>query len=78
MSKAIEGSTESRPTKSTQRWVAVYRGWPICFENDPFRQMFRLVKASEATTFPTPEAALAKVRTHEIYQPHVTIEPLNL
>lgn len=73
MNNALQGSTESRPTQ----FVAVYRGWPICFESDPFRQMFRLVSAKEATRFPTPEAALAKVRTFEIYQPHVTIEPLN-
>ncbi len=71
LQKTGVGSQEPGP------FVAVYRGWPICFESDPFRQMFRLVSAKEATRFPTPEAALEKVGAFEIYQPHVTIEPLN-
>lgn len=62
---------------SVPKWMVTYRGFPLCFENDPYRQMFRIVTAEKASKFPHRDAALATAREYHAHKPPFAIEPLN-
>lgn len=64
-------------TQNSERFIVTYRGWPLFFENDPYRQCFRIVGREEASRFRTRENARATARAYNTTPNLFAIEPLN-
>lgn len=58
-------------------FIVTYRGFPLFFEDDPYRQCFRIVAVDTATKFTTRQAALMTAREYHADKPPFAIEPLN-